>query len=186
MILPVAWVIWMKPSSRAASTSARQRMSSSHIVSVTIGVPSKSACVELRPRRWIEKPHNPASIPSSRTRCISLRSASVAGRLFAASRPITYVISDAVGMYWMQFTPFGAPSSESRYSGIVSQSQCGSMPLTIDSYGIASVRVIVSIERSRKSGRTGAKPKPQLPSTTEVTPCQPEIVHHGSQRIWAS
>jgi len=88
-IFPVAWVIWMKPSSRAASTSARHRMSSSHIVSVTIGVPSKSAWVELRPRRWIENPHNPASIPSSRTRCISLRSASVAGRLFAASRPIT-------------------------------------------------------------------------------------------------
>ena len=53
------------------------------------------------------------------------------------------------------------------------------MPLTIDSYGIASVRVIVSIERSRKSGRTGAKPNPQLPSTTDVTPCQPEIVQYG-------
>ena len=64
-------------------------MSSSHIVSVTIGVPSKSAWVELRPRRWIEKPHSPASMPSSSRRCISLRSASVAGRLFAASRPIT-------------------------------------------------------------------------------------------------
>ena len=51
---------------------------------------------------------------------------------------------------------------------------------------MASVRTMVSIDRSRKSGRTGAKPKPQLPSTTEVTPCQPEIVHHGSQRIWAS
>ena len=69
---------------------------------------------------------------------------------------------------------------------MVSQSQCGSMPLTIDSYGIASVRVIVSIERSRKSGRTGAKPNPQLPSTTDVTPCHPEIVQYGSQRIWAS
>ena len=89
LILPVAWVIWMKPSSRAASTSARHRMSSSHIVSVTIGVPSKSACVELRPRRWMEKPHSPASIPSSRIRAISLRSASVAGRVLAASRPIT-------------------------------------------------------------------------------------------------
>ena len=51
---------------------------------------------------------------------------------------------------------------------------------------MASVRVMVSIERSRKSGFTGAKPKPQLPSTTDVTPCQPEIVHHGSQRTWAS
>jgi hypothetical protein len=30
------------------------------------------------------------------------------------------------------------------------------------------VRVIVSIDRSRKSGLTGTKPKPQLPSTTDV------------------
>ena len=51
---------------------------------------------------------------------------------------------------------------------------------------MASVRAIVSIDRSRKSGLQGAKPNPQLPSTTEVTPCQPEIVHHGSQRTWAS
>ena len=51
---------------------------------------------------------------------------------------------------------------------------------------MASVRVMVSMERSRKSGFTGAKPNPQLPSTTEVTPCQPEIVQYGSQRIWAS
>ena len=36
-------------------------------------------------------------------------------------------------MYWMQFTPRGAFSRESRYSGIVSQSQCGSIPSTIDS-----------------------------------------------------
>ena len=43
------------------------------------------------------------------------------------------VISDAVGMYWMQFTPRGARSSESRYSGMPSQSQWGSMPSTIDS-----------------------------------------------------
>ncbi len=87
-------------------------------------------------------------------------------------------------MYWMTLTPFGARSRQSRYSGIVSQSH--GMPSSIDAYGIASVRVIVSIERSRKSGCTGAKPKPQLPSTTDVTPCQPEIVHHGSQRICAS
>ena len=67
---------------------------------------------------------------------------------------------------------------------MVSQSQF--IPWRIDSYGMASVRVIVSIERSRNSGLHGAKPKPQLPSTTDVTPCQPEIVHHGSHRIWAS
>ena len=93
-------------------------------------------------------------------------------------------MSDAVGRYWMQLTPLGARSSESRYSGIVSQSQF--IPARMASYGIASVRVIVSIERSRKSGLTGAKPKPQLPSTTEVTPCHPEIVQYGSHRICAS
>ena len=64
-------------------------MSSSHMVSVTIGVPSKSACTEFGPRRWMEKPHRPASMPSCSRRCISLRSWSVAGRVLAASRPIT-------------------------------------------------------------------------------------------------
>jgi hypothetical protein len=97
---------------------------------------------------------------------------------------MTYVISDAVGRYWMTFTPFGARSRESRYSGMVSQSH--RMPWRIDSKGIASVRVIVSIERSRNSGATGANPNPQLPRTTDVTPCHPEIVHHGSHRICAS
>ena len=71
-------------------------------------------------------------------------------------------------------TPLGMRSSVSRNSGNETQSQ--SMPSFIDSKGMASVRDMVSIERSRSSGRTGAKPKPQLPSTTEVTPCQPEMV----------
>jgi hypothetical protein len=48
------------------------------------------------------------------------------------------------------------------------------------------VRVIVSIARSRISGFIGAKPKPQLPITTDVTPCQLEIVQYGSQNSCAS
>ena len=40
--------------------------------------------------------------------------------------------------------------------------------------------------RSRSSGRHGANPKPQLPITTLVTPCQPDMVHHGSQKTWLS
>ena len=60
------------------------------------------------------------------------------------------------------------------------------MPSTIDAMGMTSVRTIVSIERSRNSGFTGAKPNPQLPSTTEVMPCHEEVVQYGSQRIWAS
>ena len=46
------------------------------------------------------------------------------------------------------------------------------MPAFIDAIGIASTRVIDIIARSRSAGRTGAKPKPQLPITTEVMPCQ--------------
>ena len=84
----------------------------------------------------------------------------------------------------MTLTPLAVRSSESRYCGIVSQSHF--IPTFIDSYGIASVRVIVSIDRSRNSGFTGTKPKPQLPSTTEVTPCHPEMVQYGSHRICAS
>ncbi len=72
----------------------------------------------------------------------------------------------------------------SRYSGNVTQSQ-GSPSRSV-SVGIASTAVIVSIERSRSSGRTGAKPKPQLPVTTEVTPCHPDVVRYGSQKTWAS
>ena len=50
LIWPVACVIWMKPSSRSRSTRARLRMSSSHIVSVTIGEPSKSAWLGVVPQ----------------------------------------------------------------------------------------------------------------------------------------
>ena len=67
----------------------------------------------------------------------------------------------------------------SSHSGKVIQFQ--GIPSFIESYGICSLRVIISNERSRSCGWHGAKPKPQLPSTTEVTPCQPEIVQYGSQ-----
>ena len=87
---PVPWVIWMKPSSRSASTRAKFRMSSSHMMSVTMGEPSKSACTLSGPRRWMEKPQSPASMPSCRSRAISLRSFSEAGSpALAFSRPMT-------------------------------------------------------------------------------------------------
>ena len=72
----------------------------------------------------------------------------------------------------------------SRYSGKVTQSH--GIPAAIVVARTASLRSSVSIARSRSSGATGAKPKPQLPITTDVTPCQPDIVHHGSQKICES
>ena len=62
--------------------------------------------------------------------------------------------------------------------------QSHGMPAFIEASGIASVRVIINIERSRNRGLTGANPKPQLPIATEVTPCQPDIVQYGSQKSW--
>ena len=44
----------------------------------------------------------------------------------------------------------------------------------------------MSMACSRSAGRTGAKPKPQLPITTDVTPCQPDSVQYGSQNTCAS
>ena len=60
------------------------------------------------------------------------------------------------------------------------------MPAFIEAIGIASTRVMVSMARSRSAGRTGAKPKPQLPITTEVMPCHDDSVQYGSQNTCAS
>ncbi len=83
-----------------------------------------------------------------------------------------------------QLTPFGIRSSESIHSGNVTQSQ--SIPSCMASNEMASLRDIISIERSRSSGFMGAKPKPQLPRVTDVTPCQPEMVQYGSHWICES
>ena len=72
------------------------------------------------------------------------------------------------------FTALGAASTLSKNSGKVVQFH--GMPSFIEAMGIASTRVMVSMARSRSAGRTGAKPKPQLPITTEVMPCQLDSV----------
>ena len=79
---------------------------------------------------------------------------------------------------------FGVRSRLSRYSGNVTQSH--GIPSRIESYGIASTRVIDFIAYSRWSGSTGANPKPQLPIATDVIPCHPDSVQYGSQNTCAS
>ena len=64
--------------------------------------------------------------------------------------------------------------------------QSHGMPAAIVVARTASLRSSVSMARSRCSGLTGAKPKPQLPITTDVIPCQPDMVHQGSQKICES
>ena len=75
--------------------------------------------------------------------------------------------------------PSGMCDSRSMYCGKVSQSTF--IDTRIGSRGIASVRERASMARSASCGRRGAKPNPQLPIVTEVTPCQLPIVQYGSQ-----
>src|SRR5262245_43438996 len=112
---------------------------------------------------------------------ISCISFSVDARLLAASKPITQIMMGAIGTKLRTLSPFGVRSRKFSQSGKVTQSHF--IPAFIESNGIASTRDIVSIARSRSSGLQGAKPKPQLPSTSEVTPCQLDNVQYGSQLI---
>ena len=78
----------------------------------------------------------------------------------------------------------GLLSIASRYCGNVSQAH--SMPADMAIAGISSTASIRSISQSRSLGCTGAKPTPQLPITTVVTPFQQEGVRNGSHATCAS
>ena len=103
---------------------------------------------------------------------------------FARSKPMASMSTGFMGRNARTFTDLAVRSTESRNSGNVTQSQ--GMPSCIDLSGIASVRTMVSIARSRESGCTGAKPNPQFPMTTLVTPCHPDNEQYGSQKSCAS
>ncbi len=68
-------------------------------------------------------------------------------------------------------------SSASRYSGKLSH--CHWMPSASAVPGMSSTPSISSISHWRRSGLAGAKPTPQLPITTVVTPFQPEGERYG-------
>ena len=80
--------------------------------------------------------------------------------------------------------PAAVASSASRYSANDSHRQ--SMPSCSAVPGMSSTPSISSMRKSCPSGRTGAKPTPQLPMTTVVTPCQLDGVTSGSQVTWPS
>ena len=77
-------------------------------------------------------------------------------------------------------------STASRYEGNVSKGQSVPTPSRSVASDMPSTFSSVRMIRSRCSARVGAMPKPQLPITTEVTPCQGEIVTMRSQKICAS
>ncbi len=78
----------------------------------------------------------------------------------------------------------GRSSRARRYSGNVSKHQ--SMPASRASIDMPSTFSSVRTTMSRCSGRVGAIPKPQLPITTLVTPCQLDGVRSPSHSTCAS
>ena len=60
------------------------------------------------------------------------------------------------------------------------------MPSVMAEPGMSSTPSISSMSHSWRSAAAGAKPTPQLPITTVVTPCHELGVTHGSQVTCAS
>ena len=56
----------------------------------------------------------------------------------------------------------------------------------IESAGMSSTDSMSLASSSWSVGLTGAKVTPQLPTTTEVTPCQHDELQGASQATWAS
>ncbi len=52
--------------------------------------------------------------------------------------------------------------------------------------GMSSTPSMSSMRRAWSSGRTGAKPTPQLPATTVVTPCHDEGIMRSPHEAWPS
>ena len=75
-------------------------------------------------------------------------------------------------------------SRASRYSG--NDSQPHWMPSLSAAPGMSSTPSISPMSHSWRSGATGAKPTPQLPITTVVTPCQHDGVSRSSHEAWPS
>ena len=77
-------------------------------------------------------------------------------------------------------------SIASRYWANVSKGHSAPMPARSASSDMPSTFSSVRSTSSRCAGRVGATPKPQLPITTEVTPCHGEMDSMRSQKTWAS
>ncbi len=77
-------------------------------------------------------------------------------------------------------------STASRYWGNDSKGQSSPSPARRAAALMPSTFSRVRMMSSRLAGRVGATPKPQLPMTTVVTPCQGDTVIIRSHSTWAS
>ncbi len=151
-------------------------------------MPAADATGRLSDVSWwtlleLENPMAPARSDSARWVSISARSSSPASSTNARS-PMAHVRSAEWPTWAAKLMPLGRRSTASRYCGNVSKLQ--SMPAASAAGSMSSARSRLRTTRARSPGRTGARVKPQLPITADVTPCQHELLPDASQNTWAS
>ena len=166
-----------------ASAMPRAMAPSSGAVACSDGVGSPRAVRWLRVRE-VEKPIAPARMASAVSRRMAAASESVAASRRVARSPITYRRIAPWGSWAQTSMSWGRASTESRYSGKVSQDQ--SSPSWSAAPGMSSTPSMSSTSWSSPPARTGANPTPQLPITAVVTPCQLEGAREPSQVTWPS
>ncbi|SHU83499.1 Uncharacterised protein [Mycobacteroides abscessus subsp. abscessus] len=129
------------------------------------GSPSMARCASVRDD---EKPRAPASIASWTSFAMALMSSALAGSLRAPRSPMAYARTAPCAIWAPMSTASSRCPTTSRYSPKLSQPHV--MPSVRAVPGMSSTPSMRAINHSSWPGRTGAKPTPQLPATTVVTP----------------
>ena len=115
---------------------------------------------------------------------IASMSSGFAGSFLAPRSPITYARTAPWGTWVPTSTVQRRRSSASRYSPNVSHSH--SIPSASAAPGMSSTPSMRPMSQSWRSGAAGAKPTPQLPMTSVVTPCHDDGASSESQVAWPS
>ena len=171
-----AGMIWNTPLPASFRPSASAASSSSSENRLGASSPALVRCSMLRE---VLTPSAPARMASAVRRRICDRSSAEGGSWPAARSPITNTRSAECGSWAATSTSKLRASSASRYWGKVSQFQ--GRPSVITTSGTSSTPSMTLTRMSRCSGLQGAKPTPQLPMTTEVTPCPDDGASRFSQ-----
>ena len=122
--------------------------------------------------REVENPRAPARSASRTMARIAAISSASAASLRAPRSPMTYARTAPWGTCVPTSTVQRRRSRASRYSGNVSHSH--SIPSASAVPGMSSTPSMRPMSQSWRSGAAGAKPTPQLPITSVVTPCHDE------------
>ena len=160
---------WSTPFPASPRARAMPTSSSASAVSVGVGSPRLVRWFSVRE---VVKPRAPSSTACRAMRAISAMSSGVAGSRREPRSPMTCRRRAPWGSWVARSMSCGRRSRKSRNSPKVCQSH--DSPSWSAVPGMSSTPSISSMRRWWSAGRTGAKPTPQLPMTTVVTPCHDE------------